>query len=34
MIEHTPHLDSVIDGHLHGPEHDRFARTHDVLVTR
>ena len=32
MIEHAPDLDSLIDGHLHGPERDRFARVHDLLV--
>jgi hypothetical protein len=32
MIEHTPHLDSLIDGHLHGLERGRFARAHDLLV--
>jgi len=34
MIEHAPDLDCLIDGQLHGSERDRFARTHDVLVTR
>jgi hypothetical protein len=32
MIEYTPDLDSLIDGHVHGPERGRFARVHDLLV--
>lgn len=32
MARHTPDLDSLIDGHVLGPERDRFARVHDVLV--
>jgi hypothetical protein len=31
-MEHTPDLDSVIDGRMHGPERDLFQRVHDVLV--
>jgi hypothetical protein len=32
MSEETPDLDSLIDGHEHGPEPDRLARVHDALV--
>ena len=32
MIEHTPDLDSVIEGRVPGPERDRFVRVHDALL--
>jgi hypothetical protein len=32
MSRQTPDLDSLIDGHVLGPERGRFARVHDVLV--
>jgi hypothetical protein len=32
LMEHTPDLDSVIDGRVHGPERDLFQRVHEELV--
>ena len=32
MSEHTPDLDSLIDRHVPGPERDRVARVHDLLL--
>ena len=32
MSEHSPDLDRLLDGRVHAPERDRFARVHDVLV--
>jgi hypothetical protein len=31
-VRRTPDLDSVIDARVPGPERDRFARVHDVLL--
>jgi hypothetical protein len=32
VIERTPDLHKLIDGHAQGAVRDRFARVHDVLV--